>query len=294
MKTYKAIAPAKVNLKLRVKKEINSQAKHDVENIMQTISLHDTLFVEVQDCCKQGAEFSEVISESFVSVDIDTNFVSVKPFSCDVKDNLITRAILSFYEAFHCNSDAHFQINLTKSIPAEAGLGGGSSDCAAMLKILCDLWSVDPSSKELLDVASKLGADVPYFLKGGRREMIGAGETEKREFESLKEPLVLIKPDRGVSTKEAYALFDKYETQDLITASKFQNDLQIPAIELCHEIREILECLPKDASMTGSGSCVFCVCDSFKEATQFATMAKLRGWWSRACSTVDLASQIVD
>ncbi len=264
METIRAIAPAKINLELKVSPLENGQTLHKVKNVMHTISLHDSLSVMISEA--SDLEFS-----------IKTFFEGTQPFECRVDDNLIVKAAKQFFSDNELCDKLSVYVELKKRIPHQAGLGGGSSDAAAMLKILASLFEPKVS---LSTTAASIGSDVPFFLEGGHREFGGTGVADALSFSPLTSSLVLVKPEKGVATSAVYSEFDKYgPTND-------KNDLQKPAISLCPEIGEIIEFLPDGAQMTGSGSCVFYLCESFMQAASLASKANLQGWWARACSTI--------
>ena len=109
-------------------------------------------------------------------------------------------------EKFNIKSGVH--INIEKNIPVSAGLAGGSTDCAAVLKIMNKLFNINTSDEELMKLGVSLGADVPYCIKGGTMLCQGIGEklTNLKPFKN--HVLVLVKPPFGVSTKDVYKAFD--------------------------------------------------------------------------------------
>ena len=272
MTTITAIAPAKINLLLKVSPLKTGQVKHEVENVMHTISLHDTLKVRIE----EASEFS---------CSINSTFENVADINCEEKDNLITIATKRFLEDNLLNDNLAITVDLTKRIPAQAGLGGGSADAAAMLLVLANHFKI---ATDLISTASRIGADVPFFIDGGHQKMSGAGEIPDEKLAPIQSSLVLVKPDVGDSTAEIYAEFEKFGK------SSINNDLQEPAISLCPEIGEITEFLGADSQMTGSGSCVFLICKDFATASKITGEAKLKGWWARACSTIPTGARLLN
>jgi 4-diphosphocytidyl-2-C-methyl-D-erythritol kinase len=175
---------AKVNLTLDVLGR-RADGYHSLASVMQTISLHDTLLFE-------PAEDGQL------------------SFSCDVPelntpDNLVVRAMemLRFESK---RSDLGVRIELHKESPAQAGLGGGSSDAACVLTTLNQMWGLGATESRLLELAAQLGSDVPFFVYGGTAEIGGRGEfvTPLPAAEPLW--LVLAKPAAtGVSTASVFA-----------------------------------------------------------------------------------------
>lgn len=144
-------AQAKINLTLEVLGR-REDGYHDITSIMQTIDLADTLTLESADSLSLECDRPDLQSS----------------------DNLALRAGKLLAETTGCDKGA--RIGLQKSIPASAGLGGGSSDAAATLIGLTQLWGLDLSIGVLTSVATKLGADVPFFLHGGTAMVHGRGE----------------------------------------------------------------------------------------------------------------------
>ena len=130
--------------------------------------------------------------------------------------------------------------------------------------------------------------------------MRGNGAILAENLTSLKNPIVLVKPNEGVSTKNCYEKFDEVP-KNFPAIGKFhlRNDLEKPACALCPEISEVLVilrslCNKEDVLMSGSGSACFAICESFEFARKVATLATRNGWWSRACSCVDLKASVLD
>lgn len=165
------------------------------------------------------------------------------------------------------------EITINKNIPSMAGLGGGSSDAAAVLRILNKLYGTDLKNEELISVAADVGADVPFLINGGCALCLGIGE-KITEIKSYKKYFVLlVKPKFGISTPQAYKAFDdkglKSENRSKAMLSAFgegsdisnylSNDLELAVgNEEIFKIEEKLINLGASGSkMTGSGSCVF-------------------------------------
>jgi 4-diphosphocytidyl-2-C-methyl-D-erythritol kinase len=177
-------ACAKLNLDLRV---LGTRADgfHDLRTVFQTIALHDTL-----ECVPREGPFA--IECSTPSVPLD-------------ESNLIWRAADALWRSLgRAGPVQDIQVRLDKQIPLQAGLGGGSADAAATLVALSRLWRVTVSSDQLFDVAATLGSDVPFFLSGGTALGLGRGD----EIYPLADWLVLLVPDFGVSSRQAYEWYD--------------------------------------------------------------------------------------
>ncbi len=239
---------AKINLTLKIL-GIRSDGFHELETIMQTVSLHDTLtFTEIP----SGIE----ISCSNPIIPVNEKNICHKAASLIIREHNITKGI---------------QINILKIIPSEAGLGGGSSNAAATLVALNQLWNLNLSQEELVGYASRLGSDVAFFMYGGRALCKGRGEIIEKipnpndQIPKRNEYFIIIKPDVSVSTKWAYDQFDKIPNpkSQIPTRNENQifNDLEAVAITKYPIIGEIKEDLIKAgcvaSQMTGSGSAVF-------------------------------------
>ena len=179
-------------------------------------------------------------------------------------------------------------MTLHKRIPARAGLGGGSADCALTLKVLNDLWELNLTQAQLLDLGATLGADVPFCLTGGLARVTGIGEHIAPCPASPRIPLVLVTPGDGLSTAEVFALWDSgnfppvtldapalaeaVQQRDLSAVQRLcKNALTAPAIKLMPEIGSLLRAFDAPAVfMTGSGSTVVAAYDDEARAKKAA------------------------
>lgn len=178
-------AYAKINIALDVVGK-RDDGYHLLEMIMQNIDIYDEIEIE-----KSGEGITIKCNKHFVPTD---------------ERNLAYKAAKLFIDTYNIKSGV--SIDIKKNIPVSAGLAGGSTDCAAVLKLMNKLFDVNASDKELMELGVKLGADVPYCIKGGTALCEGIGEklTELKPFKN--HILVLVKPPFGVSTKEVYKAFD--------------------------------------------------------------------------------------
>ncbi|HLN97669.1 MAG TPA: 4-(cytidine 5'-diphospho)-2-C-methyl-D-erythritol kinase [Pyrinomonadaceae bacterium] len=177
---------AKINWSLQILGR-RPDGYHEVKTVLQTISLHDDLDFEVTN--------SGDISLSCTDPEIPAD-----------EQNLIIRAALAL-KARHGNSQGA-RIQLHKRIPAQAGLGGGSSNAAVSLLALNHLWDLKITPAELIEIAAGLGADVPFFLLGGRAVATGTGATVSSILDNTVDDvyyLIVITPRARVSTAKAYA-----------------------------------------------------------------------------------------
>ena len=193
----KILSPAKVNLYLDIVGK-RKDGYHKIETIFQTVSLYDT--VEVSPAGPNGPSIAlTVISQRGEKSACPPNH-----------ENIVWKAAKLFFETFNLKKSC--RIVLTKNIPIQAGLGGGSSNAASTLKALSRIFLKNRSSKEtkklLRKIACRLGADVPFFLEGGCALASGIGEKIVPLPSPQKFWLVILKPEIGLSTREVYQWFD--------------------------------------------------------------------------------------
>jgi 4-diphosphocytidyl-2-C-methyl-D-erythritol kinase len=231
---------AKINLSLQVR-GVRPDGYHELSTVFQTIKLHDVL------------SFSQTSGPFDIRCD--------DPACPSDRTNLIWKSAQVLWRAGGLSGRPRgVRVRLQKKIPMQAGLGGGSSNAAAALVTLSKLWKVTLSSRQLARLAQKLGADVAFFLAGGTALGEGAGDRIKPLDDRPSSWVVLVVPDFGVSTKEAYAWLDSDRSAGGKTPRSF-NDLQEPVSHRHPEIADIVNALTlagsSHAAMSGSGSAVF-------------------------------------
>jgi 4-diphosphocytidyl-2-C-methyl-D-erythritol kinase len=251
---YIARAHAKVNLDLRVL-GTRPDGYHELRNVFQTIELHDTLIA----VSKRGPLLLKCKAPG---VPLDAT-------------NLVWRSAAALWKALGRDGDPRDAVvTITKAIPIEAGLGGGSADAAAALQLFARLWGGAPLAL-LRDVAATVGADVPFFLSGGTALGLGRGEEIYPLVDLPVHWVAIVRPPYGVSTAEAYAWYDEdraagmRETRELqilpvpwpTRAAQMINDLEPPVVRRHPEIAGLRTALREAgavaAAMSGSGSAVF-------------------------------------
>mgnify|MGYP005769927803 CR=1 FL=1 len=180
-------APAKINLYLGVHPEKDGRGYHRVDSVMTAIDLTDTLAI---------APAEHLMVRTVPEADFP------------MEENTAYRAAVAMGEAF--DREPAFAILIDKHIPVKSGLGGASSDAAAVIMGICRYWGVDPTDPRIDRVARSVGADVPFFLYGPPAYFSGAGDVMDEIFRPLTgTPVALVKPlSDGVSTREAYERFD--------------------------------------------------------------------------------------
>ena len=205
-------------------------------------------------------------------------------------EDLVLRAARALQQATGTAAGAHIAID--KRVPAEAGMGGGSSDAASTLLALNRLWGLGLGLAQLEKIGLALGADVPFFLRGRNAWVEGIGE----QITPVPLPsarFVVVKPARGLATKEIFSDPLLKRNSESATIAGFaanpygfgHNDLEAVARRLCPEVGEALQWLGSlglRGRMTGSGSAVFALLDEGKSLAQAPA-----GWVARECSNLD-------
>ena len=190
-------AHAKINLTLDVGPR-RPDGYHSVRSVMQAIGLHDTLTVALAPI--PGVHLSITGDEADGVPTGETNLVHKA--AVRLQKIAAARGVLA-------GNQSGLQIDLHKRIPSQAGLGGGSSDAAATLLAVNDLFGLRLSPARLNEIGATLGADVPFFLNGGTALAAGLGEKITPLPPLVPDwHLVVVKPDAGVSTAAAYAALD--------------------------------------------------------------------------------------
>jgi len=240
-------APAKVNLDLRVLGR-RTDGYHALHTVFQTLDLHDTVIVEAT-----RGPFTLHGDPLLMPID---------------RTNLVWRAAEALWRARGRTGEPRgARVKVVKRIPAQAGLGGGSSDAAAALVGLSRVWKLDDRLETLQPIAAGLGADVPFFLIGGTALGLGRGGDLYALVDAAPRHVVIVLPSFGVSTADAYRwlaedrVVARWTLADDGSSGPARNDLEGP-VESRHpeiaRIRETLRALGAEpARMSGSGSAVF-------------------------------------
>lgn len=259
----KISAPAKINLNLRVIGK-RGDGFHEIDTLMVRLpALADELEIGGTD-----SGFSFACSDASVPAD---------------ESNLVVKAIRAFERA----TDDSFRrpVFLRKNIPHGAGLGGGSSDAAAMLKVLAE-HSGKSSPEMLREIAASLGSDIPFFLMDGAVRCTGRGEILKLAGNAPVFPILLLKPAFGVATPDGYKRWRgaseiagvSYAPQEISGLPMF-NDLERPVFEKHRVLAEMKHWLlgREDvcaALMCGSGSTMFAVPAAGADVPEIITAAR--------------------
>ena len=298
----KIISPAKVNLVLAVGEKQES-GFHEVQTIMHSLALHDTLSMRRFDDEGSG-EGLQVMLKCESSFTID-------PLLIKAEDNIAYKAVVDLAKALGRTQDETIEMVLNKVIPAEAGLGGGSSNAAAALVGAATLWGVGVEDERVQEVASRLGADVSFFLKGGCARLSGKGDVFEAQLEPRSGFVLLVRPDAGVSTGKAYAAFDEdpvlpgsgylssIAALDAAADVLLYNNLEKAACSVTPVVAEVLEwgrgtAGEENVVLCGSGSAVCCIFDSYQAACEASVEARKHEWWTRVTSFSPLGAAIVE
>ena len=275
MKTsYDTTAFAKINLFLRCCGKYDN-GYHRLYMLMQQIGIGDDILMEFDDGKGFGIELESGVG---IPPEKDLGYRAAKAFYDAYDEKLIREGKLT-------HIFPHTFIKETKNVPSQAGLGGGSSDAAAVLQILQQHFDYPLDEETLLAISSKLGADVPFFLTGGTCICEGVGQIVTPLPDLAGVRIVLVKPEEGVSTAQCYELSD--ETPSVFDEDAYKekmnkifgdekkrplerikaacpdltNDLQAPAVKLLPKITDLINAIKETGAfytaMTGSGSCVF-------------------------------------
>lgn len=298
----KIISPAKVNLVLAVGEKQES-GFHEVQTIMHSLALHDTLSMRRFDD-EGSCDGLQVMLKCESSFTID-------PLLIKAEENIAYKAVVELAKALGRTQDETIEMILNKVIPAEAGLGGGSSNAAAALVGAATLWGVGVEDERVQEVASRLGADVSFFLKGGCVRLSGKGDVFEAQLEPRSGFVLLVRPDAGVSTGKAYAAFDEdpvlpsseylssVAALDAAADVSLYNNLEKAACSVTPVVAQVLEwgraaAGEENVVLCGSGSAVCCIFDSYQAACEASVEARKHEWWTRVTSFSPLGAAIME
>ncbi|RGE46611.1 4-(cytidine 5'-diphospho)-2-C-methyl-D-erythritol kinase [Comamonas testosteroni] len=271
---YDVPAPAKLNLFLHITGR-RPDGYHLLESVFMLLDWHDVL------------HFERTASHQISREDLSGMALPA--------DDLITRAARALQQATGCTQGVH--IGIHKNLPAQAGMGGGSSDAASTLIALNRLWNLGLTRQQLQAIGLTLGADVPFFLCGHSAWVSGIGEviTPLTGENALPEQqFVVIKPEHGLDTGKIFGSELLKRDTKPATIADFaakhygfgQNDLQPVAESLQPEVTQAINWLKSfklHARMTGSGSAVFA------PLTQTVDLNSApRTWKVRICKNLEI------
>ncbi len=268
MKELRLNAYAKINLALDVLGD-RSDGYHDIETVLHTVELHDSIILR-----ENG------------------NGVTIRCASPDVPpdaQNIVYRTAQLLRETFQITRGV--EIELTKCIPIASGLGGGSSDAAVTLLGLAQMWKLRLSDRQLIDLGSKIGSDVPFFLAGGAALAMGRGERVRVLRPLPTTWVVLARPPVQISTEWAYKMLDhgamrkRPNTAAIVQAIEAEDCGSVGRL-LCNVFEEVVvahypivgtvrermqACRPLGVSLSGTGPVIFALVTNEVAAREMST-----------------------
>ena len=279
----KIIAPAKLNLFLRICGK-NNAGYHLIDSLVAFTEYGDNLTV-------YSAEKDELVLTGEFASTINTH----------IKNNLVIRALNAFRQ--NGGNIGPLRIILEKKLPVEAGLGGGSSDAAALLLAINRQSKTPLSQKNLYDIGLKLGADVPVCLARGCQRVANIGEVLTPHDLPKIGAVILVNPGVALSTKDVFNSFAQsnkksgsgfggpLSTQNVANIVKLGNDLTETAASLVPQIRRCLDELTTAkgvvaAAMSGSGASCFAFFENRDAAIITAKQLKNVGYWAQVTRIV--------
>jgi 4-diphosphocytidyl-2-C-methyl-D-erythritol kinase len=258
---------AKINLALHVRSR-EADGYHRIETIFAFVDAGDLLGVRAHDSLILELEgpFSGQVSEG--------------------ADNLVLRAAAALQTHYDIAHGA--ALTLQKNLPVASGIGGGSADAAATLRLLSRFWEIDSAPSELFNLAEKLGSDVPACLLAHPVRGEGRGErlTPLEDWSLAGTPVLLANPGKALATSDVFSGWDRQDRGPLGDPLAGRNDLEPSALRLVPEIGDVLEALRATAGtrlvrMSGSGATCFALYES--DAARDAALSQIGRahpqWW---------------
>lgn len=287
----KSVAPAKVNLGLKIKGK-RDDGYHEIDTIMQSVDLCDVITVK----------------------DIPGEEIKMKcnrELDCEDRNNTACKAAIEFFNYTGIKSKG-IEIEIVKKIPVCAGLAGGSSDAAAVIVSLDKMFNLGLSVKKLREIGERTGADVPFCILGGTVRAYGIGSDMERIKSLIDCGILIVKPSCTVLTKYAYEMYDKYGhggNKDLIKmidcinkesiidiAENLFNDFElfIKNDEISTVKKEIIKNNPLGVCMSGSGPAVFGIFESFSQTEKCKERLKGKCAEVFSCRPLDHGVKILE
>jgi 4-diphosphocytidyl-2-C-methyl-D-erythritol kinase len=305
-RALRVAAPAKVNLGLRVRGR-RADGYHELASLFAPLDLCDELELRFEEAPRGEIRF-ELAGEGAAAVEASV------PAGAE---NLAVRAAQAYLDA--AKLSARIELRLAKRIPAAAGLGGGSSDAAAVLRGLAQLLPGRLSPAQLASIALGLGADVPFFLDPRPADVRGIGELIRPRPGVPALDLVLAKPALGLATADVFRAYAREHQQAEALGTRIEplpaltlpdppltlpppersdsipldlaNDLEPIAMRLCPPLAALREALratgARAVAMTGSGPTLYGVYRDAADAKRATRELDASGAWVRVARTVD-------
>ena len=258
MDSLKLNSPAKLNLNLSVlRKRIDGM--HEIKTRFQLINLSDEVLIK---------------KTSSKSISVKTNLVP----SIENKKNIVFSAIKLLSD--HIGKEIHCEVDIVKNIPLGGGLGGGSSNAATALIGINFLFELGLTSKELMKLGEKLGADVPFFIFGKNAFASGIGEILSEDSKNIDNKYLLLFPQIHSSTKELFSKWDGLNKSAQKSLLDNEENSFLPIfLDQNREVKIIFHELCKSNSfkLSGTGSTIFCAYDDISEIEK--TLKKIPSKW---------------
>ena len=258
MDSLKLNSPAKLNLNLSVlRKRIDGM--HEIKTRFQLINLSDEVLIK---------------KTSSKSISVKTNLAP----SIENKKNIVFSAIKLLSD--HIGKEIHCEVDIVKNIPLGGGLGGGSSNAATALIGINFLFELGLTSKELMKLGEKLGADVPFFIFGKNAFASGIGEILSEDNKNIDDKYLLLFPQIHSSTKELFSKWDGLNKSAQKSLLDNEENSFLPIfLDQNREVKIIFHELCKNNSfkLSGTGSTIFCTYDDISEIEK--TLKKIPSKW---------------
>ena len=258
MDSLKLNSPAKLNLNLSVLgKRIDGM--HEIKTRFQLINLSDEVLIK------------KTLSKS---ISVKTNLAP----SIENKKNIVFSAIKLLSD--HIGKEIHCEVDIVKNIPLGGGLGGGSSNAATALIGINFLFELGLTSKELMKLGEKLGADVPFFIFGKNAFASGIGEILSEDSKNIDNKYLLLFPQIHSSTKELFSKWDGLNKSAQKSLLDNEENSFLPIfLDQNREVKIIFHELCKNNSfkLSGTGSTIFCTYDDISEIEK--TLKKIPSKW---------------
>jgi len=256
--SLKLDSPAKLNLNLSVLgKRIDGM--HEIKTRFQLINLSDEVLIK------------KTLSKS---ISVKTNLAP----SIENKKNIVFSAIKLLSD--HIGKEIHCEVDIVKNIPLGGGLGGGSSNAATALIGINFLFELGLTSKELMKLGEKLGADVPFFIFGKNAFASGIGEILSEDSKNIDNKYLLLFPQIHSSTKELFSKWDGLNKSAQKSLLDNEENSFLPIfLDQNREVKIIFHELCKNNSfkLSGTGSTIFCAYDDISEIEK--TLKKIPSKW---------------
>ena len=279
------LAPAKINLYLGIHEGRDARGYHAADSLMVAVSLYNRVAVE------EAPTFG-LVCEPALDV--------------PVEKTVCFRAARALGGAV--GREPNVRVRVERAIPDGSGFGGASSDAAAVILCLCELWDVAADDPRVAEAARAAGADVAFFLDSRPTLLAGRGDVPVEVFDAAPTmPVALVRPQGpGVSTPAAYAHFDSnlisLPSSEALCAALRKGSAAGVAANIANNLAPAARALnPRSAEaeawlceqpgvlgaqITGSGAASFAICESDATAEAIAAAAQARGYWATAAQTL--------